>query len=127
MEEFENEPRSHKPHPLHWVVEPLMEGRSYLEKAMFGCRGCYLNGRLVVVLASRRPPWKGLLVPTDRSHHASLRDDIPELHPHPVLGKWLYLPDDAETFEEVASGLVERIMAGDERLGVTPQPRKPRR
>ncbi len=36
------EDRKLKPHPLAWVVEPLINDPSYLEKSMFGCRGCYL-------------------------------------------------------------------------------------
>lgn len=43
-------------HPLQWVVEPLMEQPSYLQRAMFGCQGCYLHGRLMLVLAARREP-----------------------------------------------------------------------
>lgn len=63
-------------HPLQWVVEPLAEEPSFIEKAMFGCKGCYLHGRLVLVLAARgKEPWNGLLVPTERRHHPSLRRD----------------------------------------------------
>jgi hypothetical protein len=43
-------------HPLQWVVEPLMDEPSYLQRAMFGCLGCYLHGRLMLVLAARREP-----------------------------------------------------------------------
>jgi hypothetical protein len=107
-------------HPLRWVVEPLVEQPSYLEKAMFGCLGCYLHGRLMFVLAARKPPWQGLLAPTDRPHHGALRRDHPALKVHPVLAKWLYLPESVESFEEEAGLLVERALANDPRLGVEP-------
>ncbi len=119
------EDREFKPHPLHWVVEPLINETSYIEKPMFGARGCYLHGQLVLVLASRgREPWKGLLIPTEREHHASLIDEFPELRVHPILGKWLYLQEDTEEFEELASRLVILMARDDPRIGVVPKPRK---
>lgn len=114
-------------HPFHWVVEPLAEEPSYIEKAMFGCRGCYLFGRLVLVLAARgEEPWNGLLVPTERRHQPALRRNHKQLIIHPVLKKWLYLPESNEDFEESARALVESIRANDVRIGVEPKG-KPRR
>jgi hypothetical protein len=111
-----------KAHFFHWVVEPLVEEPSYIEKAMFGCKGCYLYGRLVLVLAARsREPWVGLLVPTDKKHHASLRRDHKSLVVHPVLKKWLYLKESNEDFEEAAQTLVGSILADDPRIGVEPK------
>ena len=112
---------------MHWVVESLLEEPSYIEKAMFGCKGCYLHGRLVLVLAARgKEPWNGLLVPTERKHHQSLRRDHKNLAIHPVLKKWLYLPEANEDFEDSAGALVEKILADDPRIGVEPKvkPRK---
>jgi hypothetical protein len=117
--------RAFKPHPLHWVVEPLMDEPSYLEKSMFGCRACYLHGRLILVLASRdKEPWEGLLIPTEKEFHESLMNEFPGLMAHPVLGKWLYIPEDTEEFEEFASKLVDLIARDDPRIGVIPKPRK---
>jgi hypothetical protein len=116
--------RVFKPHPLGWVVESLREEPSYLEKAMFGARGCYLHGRLVLVLAARKEPWKGLLVPTEKKHHKSLQGELPDLEVHTILGKWLYLSEEAENFEETASRLVDLITEQDPRIGVLPKPRK---
>ncbi|MEK7229633.1 MAG: hypothetical protein AAB154_06295, partial [Candidatus Binatota bacterium] len=62
----------------------MSEEPSYIEKAMFGCRGCYLYGRLVLVLAARgKDPWHGLLVPTEREHQPKLRRDYKNLIIHP--------------------------------------------
>ena len=115
-----SERRHFAPHPLRWVVEPLMGEESYRERPMFGARGCYLDDRLVLVLCSRgQEPWEGLLVPTERHFHGSLLEDLPELHVHPVLGKWLYLCEaQPEAFEATALQLVDLIKEGDTRIGV---------
>jgi hypothetical protein len=95
---------------------------------MFGCVACYLGGRLVIVLADRREPFQGVLLPTERSAHPSLLADFEALRVHPMLGKWLYLPHASRGFAAVAAGLVERILAGDPRFGVEPAAaRLPRR
>lgn len=99
----------------------MAEEPSYIEKAMFGCRGCYLYGRLVLVLAAREEPWNGLLVPTEKKHHKSLSRDHKGLVTHPILKKWLYLPESNEDFEESARNLVESILADDPRIGVEPK------
>ena len=104
------------------MVEPLAEEPSYIQKAMFRCRGCYLYGRLVLVLAARgKEPWNGLLVPTERRHQPALRRDHKNLVAHPVLKKWLYLPESNEDFEEAARAIVERILGNDARIGVEPK------
>lgn len=115
-------PKVRRAHPFQWVVEPLAEEPSYIEKAMFGCKGCYLHGRLVLVLAARgKEPWHGLLLPTERRHHQSLRRDYKGLVTHPILKKWLYLSESEEEFEENARALVESIRANDVRIGVEPK------
>ena len=109
-------------HPFHWVVELLLEEPSYIEKAMFGCKGCYLYGRLVLVLAARRHrPWMGLLIPTEKKYHRSLRRDHKGLVSHPILKKWLYLAESTEEFEEAAHAIVECVLANDNRIGVEPK------
>ncbi|NIQ39781.1 MAG: hypothetical protein GTN81_14515 [Proteobacteria bacterium] len=111
-----------KPHPLGWVVEPFVNDPSYLEKSMFGCRRCYLQGRLILVLASRKQePWQGLLILTAKEHHLSLLRQFPELTVHPVMGKWLYLPESLEDFEDLASTIVDLIVQNDPRIGVVPK------
>lgn len=110
-----------KPHPLQWLAEPLEEEPSFVQRAMFGCQACYLDGRLVLVLAMRpKGPWRGVLVPTDRERRPAILAEFPALKPHPVLPKWLYLPEAMDEFEEIGMEIVERILAGDERFGVEP-------
>lgn len=121
--------RKRKPHPLRWVVEDLTEDDSYYQKPMFGCEAVYLHGRMMVVLAARpRPPWQGVLLPLEREHHASILEEFPVLAPHPVLPKWLYLPERHDEFEEVVTQIAERIAANDPRFGIEPRaPRKRKR
>lgn len=113
--------------PLLWVVESIMEEPSYLDKAMFGCRGIYLHGRLMLVLCSGEEPWNGLLIATYHEFHDSIRDDFEDVAQHPVLKKWLYLPEASEDFETVAFDIVEVIRMNDQRFGVEPKERKRRK
>lgn len=117
-----NWPLKSKPrqHVLQWVVEPLEAEPSFLQKDMFGCQGIYLFGRLVFVLAARAEPWNGLFVCTSHRFHSSLIREHPCLRAHPVLGKWLYLPQTHNAFEENASKLVLRALENDSRIGVEP-------
>lgn len=100
------------------LLEDLTEEPTLLVSTMFGCVSCYLHGLLVLGLAEKRPPWRGILVPTAKEHHAALRADLPELVVHSVIGKWLYLPESAPSFEESAAVLVRLARAGDPRIGV---------
>jgi hypothetical protein len=120
--------RAKKSHPLQWVVGPLEDEPSYVSKAMFGCMGCYLYGRLVLVLAARgQEPWQGLLIPTDRKHHESLRHEHEHVVIHPVLKKWLYLPETQEDFEDDTCLLIQTILKNDPRIGVEPKTRPSKR
>jgi hypothetical protein len=87
---------------------------------MFGCQAAYLFGRLVLVLAGKEEPWNGLLVCTSREYHSALIGEYPSLHPHPVLPKWLYLPQSCDEFEETAQQLVLQVLKNDRRIGVEP-------
>jgi len=114
--------------PYDWLVEPLTADASYIERFMFGCRASYFRGRMVLVAArGGAEPWNGFLVPTDRSHHESLIAALPALGSHPVLGKWLYLPESHDLFEQTARTLVHMIATDDMRVGIEPQLKKRRR
>jgi len=115
-----------KKYPLHWIVESLMEEPSYLEKPMFGCLAVYMHGRLSLLLSSGEEPWNGLLIPTDHQFHDSIRQDFSSVVQHPVLKKWLYLPEASDDFETISSEIVEIIRMNDQRFGVEPKERKKR-
>jgi hypothetical protein len=113
-------------HRYGGLVEDLTVEPSFLLSTMFGFLTCYVHGRLMLALADKRPPWRGLLVPTERAHHAALRALVPALRVHPVLGKWLHLRDAADDFEESALRLVALARADDPRIGVESTARRAR-
>ena len=115
------------PNPLLWVVEPIQDEPSYIDKAMFGCRGIYLYGKLMLVLCSGAEPWNGLLIPTEHQFHDSIRKEFKAVRQHTVLKKWLYLREQQEDFESVAQDIVEAIRLNDMRFGVEPKERKKRK
>lgn len=111
---------------LLWIFDAFEREPGYVCKAMFGCDAAYLDGLLCLVAADRDAPFNGLLVCTSKDHHAALIAQIPALRPHPVLGKWLYVPQADPAFEDTAALLTARVLARDARIGVEPKPRKPR-
>ena len=75
----------------------------------------------MLLLTSGEEPWNGLLIATDHQFHESIKQDFITVVQHPVLKKWLYLPEATEDFETVASELVETIRMNDQRFGVEPK------
>ena len=119
--------RSDTARPVHryaWLWEPLQDEPSFVLRAMFGTKAVYLGGRLTLCFSAQAEPWRGVLVCTDRPHHAALMAEFPDLAPHPILPKWLYLPDAAATFERTAERLVARVRQRDPRIGVEPGTRR---
>jgi hypothetical protein len=112
---------------LQWLVESVMEDPSYIERRMFGCLAVYLYGRMVLLLTEGEEPWNGLLIPTEHKYHNSVLNEFKDIVQHPVLKKWLYLPENTEDFESVASDVVHAIEMNDPRFGVEPKERKPRK
>lgn len=119
--------RVRRPNRHAWLLEPLEEQPSFLARPMFGCLAAYFNGLLVLVLADGDEPWRGVLVATERDAHADLRREFPALGPHPILPKWLYLPETAPSFERDAQALVRCVRLLDPRLGVLPERDRPKR
>ena len=113
-----------KKYPLRWVVESLVEEPTYLERPMFGCLAIYMHGRLSLLLTSGEEPWNGLLIPTEHQFHEGIRKDFNDVVQHPVLKKWLYLPEASEGFESEASDIAEAVRMNDQRFGVEPKERK---
>ncbi|HTQ30000.1 MAG TPA: hypothetical protein VMI53_02220 [Opitutaceae bacterium] len=111
-------------HPHAWIWEPLEAEPSFVLRTMFGAKAVYLGGKLVLCFAAKTEPWRGVLVCTEKRHHESLKNEFPSLSEHPVLPKWLYLPESADDFEAVAERLVGRVRNRDPRIGVIPSPRK---
>ena len=111
-------------HPYEWLWEPLLDEPTCIIRPMFGGRAAYLDGKLMLYFAAKADPWRGVLVCTDRPHHAALVAEFSELTPHPVLPKWLYLPETSDRFERTARHLVTLAQRRDPRLGVDAQSRR---
>jgi hypothetical protein len=116
-----------KVHPHAWLWEPLEADATFVLGAMFGTKVAYIDGKLVLCFSAKAEPWRGVLVCTDRMEHASLMAQFPALVPHPILGKWLYLPESADEFERVAEHLVVLAKRRDPRIGVIPQAKRRKR
>ncbi len=120
-------PRVSRPeHPLQWLAEPLTDEPTFVLKSWFGGRTIMLDGNHQIFLTTQGEPWQGVLVCTFREHQPSLIAEFPSLTPHPVLGKWLYLPESHEHFERDALRIVELIRKRDPRIGIPPSSRKKR-
>lgn len=116
-----------KPHRHAWLWEPLEGDATFVLRSMFGAKAAYLGGKIVLCFCAREEPWSGLLICTDRNQHESLAKEFGQLAPHPVLPKWLYLPESNEQFEGVAVRLVRLARLRDPRIGVAPKVRASRK
>ena len=119
--------RARKVHPYQWLWEPLETDPTFVLRTMFGAKATYLDGRLMLCFCAGEEPWRGMLVCTDRPYHAAWRIDFPELAPHHILPKWLYLPETTDTFERTAARIVALARQRDPRIGVTPRPKGKRK
>jgi hypothetical protein len=104
--------------PLLWIFEALEDDPRYVLRKLFSFDAAYLDGRLYLAVAGGKEPWNGMMVCTSHEHHASIRKQFPQLAPHEVLGKWLYLSQSHPEFESVAVELAELARKRDPRLGV---------
>ena len=114
-------------HRHAWLWEPLERDPRFLLRSMFGAKAAYLDGKLMLCFCAGEEPWRGLLVCTSRDHHAALLANLPTLAPHPILPKWLYLPETTGDFDRTAQHLVALALRRDPRIGVLPNPRKKKR
>ena len=112
-----------RPHRYAWLWEPLETDPTFFARPMFGGKSVYLEGKMMLYFTAKTEPWRGLLVCTERTNHAALQADFAELFPHPVLPKWLYLPESGDSFERTAARLVELARRRDSRIGVVPKPK----
>lgn len=119
-----SEPPAKPAHRYAWLWEPLESDATFVVRPMFGSKAVCLDGRQQLCFFAKTEPWRGVLVCTDRVFHESLRAEFPALEPHPVLPKWLYLPEVVDDFERVAERLVTLVSRRDPRIGVDGSVRK---
>ncbi|GAC1302233.1 MAG: hypothetical protein NVSMB24_06500 [Mucilaginibacter sp.] len=108
--------------PFDFVFDYLPVGITV--KKMFGMHYIYLGKRIMLILrrSANQPGLNGIWVATDKDHHESLKNHIPELGAFVMdgderHGNWLLLRDDHEDFEGAAIKVCELIMRGDARVG----------
>jgi hypothetical protein len=111
-------------HPLEWLADPLRDEPSFVLKSWFGGCTLMLHGLHTLFLTTQGEPWQGVLVCTFHEYQPSLLAEFPALRQHPILKKWLYLPEAAETFEPDARRLVQHVRTRDPRIGIPPSPQK---
>lgn len=113
-----------------WILEGFEAQPSFFTKRMFGGLAVYLFGRQMMVLVeptkTGRWKWHGVLICTDHAHHRAIVEEFPQLAPHSVLKKWLYLDSRHEDFEPTMERLAHAMARDDRRFGIQPQPRKSR-
>jgi hypothetical protein len=108
-----------------WILAILARRPGFHSKRMFGGLAGYLHGRMMLVLVeptrTGRWNWHGVLVATDASRHAAICAEFPQLAPHEVLKKWLYLDSHHEEFEEVMERIGQLMARNDPRFGIAPR------
>jgi len=118
MKTFDNE----------WIFQLFSSHPSFFTKRMFGGLAAYLFGRQMMLLVeptkSGRWKWHGVLVCTDYAHQPAIIEEFPQLAPHEILRKWLYIDSRHEDFESTMERVAEAMARNDRRFGIQPQPKK---
>jgi hypothetical protein len=111
-----------------WIFEVFEERASFFTKRMFGGLAVYLFGRMMMVLVeptkSGRWKWHGVLICTEHAQQPSILEEFPQLAPHDILKKWLYIDSRHEDFEQTMGGVAKAIARDDQRFGIVPHPKK---
>lgn len=114
-----------------WIVEPFNDHPTFFTKGMFGGLAVYLFERQMLLLVeptkSGRWDWHGVLICTEREHHASLQKEFPAFAPHDVLQKWLFIDSGHEDFESTMEAVAKAIATDDPRFGVYSRSKKAKR
>lgn len=107
-----------------WLLEPLAGRPGFRTRRMFGGLAVYLLGRLLMVLVeptkTGRWKWHGVLIATSHERHEAILRQFPNLAPHDVLSKWLYLDSRDDEFEVVMEEIVRSMARNDARFGIVP-------
>lgn len=125
------------PDTLAWVEELLTPG--YRRKPMFGGFTYAFDDVMVMALfesegsRSHRGTtypyelWFGCMFPVEREKQDQVRAGFPFLVPHPVLGKWLYLPSESENFESNVEAVLREIRRRNPLFGTIPHSKRPKK
>jgi len=112
-----------------WILELLDHCPGFYTKRMFGGLATYLHDRQMLLLVeptrTGRWKWHGVLICTDHERQRAILEEFPQLAPHDVLKKWLYLDSRHEEFEPVMESIARAIARNDPRFGIYGRPTKP--
>jgi len=118
MKTFDNE----------WIFQIFEDHPSFFTKRMFGGLAAYLFGRQMMILVeptkTGRWKWHGVLLCTEYAHQRAIVAEFPELAPHDILKKWLYIDSRQDRFEQTMERVATAIARDDLRFGIHPNPRK---
>jgi hypothetical protein len=108
-----------------WIFQAFEDHPSFFTKRMFSGLAVYLFGRQMMVLMepakTGRWKWHGVLICTEYAHQPAIIDEFPQLAPHDILKKWLYLDSRHEDFEPVMERVAQAIARDDPRFGILPR------
>ncbi|WP_413613122.1 TfoX/Sxy family DNA transformation protein [Bdellovibrio sp. HCB-110] len=112
-----------EPGELKWIEELLPEER-YRRKSMFGGFAYYIEDKIVLLIfESDDKRWNGVMFPVEREFQPQALGKFPELSPHSILPKWLYLPIHTEGFDELVSDIIREVLRPHSFWGSIPKPK----
>ena len=107
-----------------WILQAFENHPTFFSKKMFGGLAAYLYGRQMLVLVeptkTGRWKWHGVLICTDHAHQSSIIAEFPQLAPHDILKKWLFIDSNHEEFELTMERVAKAISRDDQRFGIQP-------
>lgn len=112
-----------EPGELKWIEDLLPEHR-YRRKSMFGGFAYYFEEKMMILIfESKDKRWNGLMFPVEHDLQSPILKKYPELSPHVILPKWLYLPISTEGFDEVATEVIREALKPNSIWGSIPKPK----
>ena len=113
-----------------WIFQAFEDHASFFTRRMFGGLAVYLFGRMMMILVeptkTGRWKWHGVLLCTEHAQQPAILAEFPQLAPHDILKKWLYIDSRHDDFEPVMERVAQAIARDDRRFGILPRPRKER-
>ena len=117
-----------KPFDNEWIFQVFEDHPSFFTKKDVRWTGRLPVGRQMINLVeptrTGRWKWHGVLICTEHAHQPAIIEEFPQLAPHDILKKWLYIDSRHEDFEPTMERVAKAIARDDQRFGIHPHPRK---
>lgn len=120
-----------EPDTLDWVEELLPQ--DYFRKKMFGGFAYYHNEKLLLLIFESEGHteyrgthydfeiWNGCMFPVEKEHQHSVLKQFSFLIQHPILPKWLYIPQNTEDFEFHVQSIMKELRKENPLFGTFPK------